>query len=126
VIANAKEYFRLFPNRAFPDPPGGLAAMGKTVPTYRMALEWEIDTWKGFKKALNCEEDREAFETMMDMCRNNAAASSNASNPVIFEPMVMSILLAQQKNLRDLEYRLNEVLRQEICIKIQPEPKSKQ
>lgn len=70
--------------------------MGKTVPAYRMALEWEIDRWKGFKKALNSEEDREAFETLMDMCRNNAAASSNACNPIIFEPMAMSILLAQQ------------------------------
>jgi hypothetical protein len=29
---------------------GGLAEMGKTVPSYRMALEEEIDKWVGFKK----------------------------------------------------------------------------
>jgi hypothetical protein len=26
--------------------------MGKTVPSYRMAVEWEIDRWKGFRSAL--------------------------------------------------------------------------
>jgi hypothetical protein len=50
----------------------------------------------------------------MDMCRNNAMASGATCNPIIFEPMVMSILLAQQK-LQELEYNLNEVLWQKIC-----------
>jgi hypothetical protein len=83
--------------------------MGKTVPTYRMALEFEIQRWKGFRKALNSEEDREAFNELMNMCRNNAMASGNACNPVIFEPMVMSILLAQQKRIRELEIRMHEI-----------------
>ena len=89
--------------------------MGKTVPSYRMALEFEIDRWKPFRKALQSEEEREAFDMMIDMCRNNAMASGNACNPVIFEPMVMSILLAQQKLLQELEYQLNEVWWQKIC-----------
>jgi hypothetical protein len=88
-------------------------------------LEWEIDTWKGFRKALNSEEDREAFDVLMDMCRNNAAASSNATNPIIFEPMVMSVILAHQKILQELEHRLNEVLWQKICVQAQLELKSK-
>jgi hypothetical protein len=89
--------------------------MGKTVPAYRMALEFEIEGWKGFRKALQTGEDREAFDMLMDMCRNNAMASGNACNPIIFEPMVMSILLAQQKLLQELEYKLNEVRWQKIC-----------
>jgi hypothetical protein len=89
--------------------------MGKTVPSYRMALEFEIERWKGYRKALVAKEDQEAFEELMDMCRNNAMASGNACNPIIFEPMAMSILLAQQKKLQELEYNLNEVLWQEIC-----------
>jgi hypothetical protein len=35
--------------------------MGKTVESYRMALETEIHRWDGFAKALR-KEDREAFE----------------------------------------------------------------
>ena len=49
--------------------------MGKTVPSFRMALEFEFERWKGFRKALTSEEDREAFEELMDMCRNNAMAA---------------------------------------------------
>src|SRR3989304_528052 len=90
--------------------------MGKTVPSYRMALEFEIERWKGFRKALQSEEEREAFDWLMDMCRNNAMASGAACNPVVFEPMVMSILLAQRKLLQELEYKLNEVLWQRICV----------
>jgi hypothetical protein len=99
--------------------------MGKTVPTYRIALEFEIQRVRGFRKALSSEEDREAFDVLMDMCRNNAMASGNACNPIIFEPMVMSILLAQQKKLQELEYKLNEVLWRRICAQIQPQLKSK-
>ena len=79
--------------------------MGKTVPAYRMALEEEISRWSGFARALR-KSDREAFDELMDMCRNYASESSNATNPIIFEPMVMSILLGQQKRLRKLEQEL--------------------
>jgi hypothetical protein len=80
--------------------------MGKTVESYRMALEDEIRRWDGFTKALRSE-DRTAFEEMMDACRSSASAGSNATQPVIFEPMIMSILLSQQKKLSKLEKELN-------------------
>jgi len=80
--------------------------MGKTVPAYRMALEFEIDTWKGFRKALISDEDKQAFEEIMDLCRMFASESSNATKPIIFEPMAMSILLGHQKKIKKLERRL--------------------
>ena len=58
---------------------------------------------------------REAFDELMDMCRSFASPSGNATNPVVFEPMVMSIILAQGKKIRELEYNLNEVLWQKTC-----------
>jgi hypothetical protein len=76
--------------------------LGKTVPSYRMALEDEIRRWNGFAKALRIE-DREAFEALMDACRSYASAGSNATQPILFEPMIMSILLFQQKKLSRLE-----------------------
>ncbi len=89
--------------------------MGKTVPSYRMALEFEINTWRGFRKVLTSDEDREAFDVLMDMCRINAMAAGNACNPIVFEPMVFSILVGHQKKLRKLEHKLNDVIWQEIC-----------
>ena len=82
--------------------------MGKTVESYRMALEDEIRRWKGFSKALRTE-DREAFEALMDACRLFASAGSNATQPILFEPMIMSILLFQQKKLHRLEKALDAI-----------------
>ena len=80
--------------------------MGKTVETYRMAIEDEVRRWKGFTKALRSE-DREAFETLMDACRSYASAGSNAVQPILFEPMIMSMLLSQQVRLRKLQKELD-------------------
>ena len=79
--------------------------MGKTVESYRIALDTEIQTWNGFAKALRSD-DREVFERMTDACRNHASAGSNATRPEVFESMVMSILLEQQKTLMRLEREL--------------------
>ena len=76
--------------------------MGKTVESYRMALDREVQRWSGFARALR-KEDREAFEQLIDICRNYSSAGSNATRPVLFEPMVLSILLDQQKTLNRLK-----------------------
>lgn len=85
--------------------------MGKTVESYRMALEDEICRWNGFAKALRSE-DKEAFEELMDACRSFASAGSNATQPILFEPMVISILVSQQKKLHRLEKALDAVKQQ--------------
>jgi hypothetical protein len=51
--------------------------MGKTVESYRMALEGEISRWNGFVRALR-KDDREAFEEMKDMSRGYASEAGNA------------------------------------------------
>jgi hypothetical protein len=71
-----------------------------------MALEEEIRRWNSFAKALRSE-DKEAFDAIMDACRDFASAGSNATKPIIFEPMVMSALLFQQKKLQRLEKERN-------------------
>ena len=81
--------------------------MGKTVESYRMALESEIGRWSGFARALR-KPDREAFDELMDACRNYASESSCATNPIVFEPMVMSIMLGQQVRIQKLERQLKE------------------
>ncbi|MGB9134659.1 MAG: hypothetical protein WCC63_03615 [Candidatus Bathyarchaeia archaeon] len=79
--------------------------MGKTVESYRIALDRELQGWSGFAKALRSD-DRAAFEQIMDACRNYASAGSNATRPVVFESMVMCVLLHQQKTLNGLEREL--------------------
>jgi len=76
--------------------------MGKTIPSYRQALESEIEKWKGFRKALRAK-DAEAFDKMMNACRKFASAGSMATRPVLLEAMVMSILLHQEKALMEIQ-----------------------
>jgi len=82
--------------------------MGKTVESYRMAIEDEIHRWKGFANALRSE-DREALETLFDACRGFASAGGNAVQPVLFEPMVMSMLLSLEVQVQRLQKELNEL-----------------
>jgi hypothetical protein len=73
-----------------------------------MALESEIGRWSGFAKVLR-RSDREAFDELMDMSRSFASAGSNATNPILFEPFVISILLGQQERIRKLEKELQAI-----------------
>jgi hypothetical protein len=85
--------------------------MGKTVESYRMALEDEICRWNGFAKALRSE-DKEAFDELMDSCRSFASAGSNATQPILFEPMIISILVSQQKKIHRLEKTIDAIKQQ--------------
>ncbi len=82
--------------------------MGKTVESYRMAIEDEIRRWSGFAKALRTE-DKEAFDALMDACRSFVSAGSNATQPILFEPMALSILLSQQKRISRLEKAVDAI-----------------
>ena len=75
-----------------------------------MAIEFEIGLWKGFINALDNDEDKLAFDQIMDMCRGLASAGSAACSPIIFEPMAMSILVIQQKKMRQLGIELDDLL----------------
>ena len=89
--------------------------MGKTVESFRIALEEEIGRWKGFAWALR-KDDREAFDELVDGARKHASAGGCATNPIVFEPMVISILLEQQVRIRRIECQLNEGLQQSNSI----------
>ncbi len=75
--------------------------MGRTVPSYRQALEREIKRWKGFRGGLR-EKDAEAFDRMMNACRMFASAGSMATRSILLETMFMSILLHQEKVLAEM------------------------
>lgn len=73
-----------------------------------MAVEDEIRRWSGFAKALR-KEDREAFDAVMDSCRSYASAASNATKPILFEPMMMSIVVSQQISLQKLRKEVEDL-----------------
>jgi hypothetical protein len=84
--------------------------MGRTVPTFRAALEDAIKRWDGYRRALR-QRDREAFDRMMDACRLHSSASGQALRPEPLEAMFMSILLEHQRKLEALEAELDRILK---------------
>jgi len=84
-------------------------ALGRTVPSFRMVLEREIGRWRGFAEALPGSSDREAFEELMNSCRRYAMEAGAAVRPIITEAMFMSILLAQEKELRKIKATLEKL-----------------
>jgi len=84
--------------------------MGKTVPSYRIAVEEEIGRWNRFRDSLPSDEEKQAFDELMDLVRGNVMAGGNACNPILFEPMAMSILLGQQKRIMTLQRKIDALL----------------
>jgi hypothetical protein len=84
--------------------------LGRTVFSYRQAVEAEIARWEGFRKALRSK-DLKAFKKIMNACRMNASAGGMATRPIVVETMFMSILLTQQKELAEIKERLERLER---------------
>ena len=75
--------------------------MGRTVPTFRMIIEQFGWDWHEFKRALRGL-DKELFDRLLNHARRHATAGHNMPNPNPFEPIVMSILVEHEKELRRL------------------------
>jgi hypothetical protein len=82
--------------------------LGRTVPSFRMALEQEIGTWTGYRRSLGTA-SREALDRMFNRARTYCSASSNAVRPVRFQGMFMAIAFDHARRLEDLYIGLEKV-----------------
>jgi hypothetical protein len=78
---------------------------GRTVPSFRPALEHEIESWKDYKRALR-PEDRKTFDKLMNFARIHADAGSLAARPMLSELLFMSFALEQEKKIELLKSKL--------------------
>jgi hypothetical protein len=76
--------------------------MGRTVPTYRLALEAMAQQWNDFRRALR-KDDREAFDALMNRARMHASAATYAISMDPTESAIMSMLLEHEKELARLK-----------------------
>jgi hypothetical protein len=74
--------------------------MGRTIPSFRIALELEKAEWKPFRIALD-KSDRKKFDEMWDVPRWYISACSNSVQYVRLHPILMSILLYHYKQLAE-------------------------
>ena len=82
--------------------------MGRTVPSFRPALEHEIKSWKDFKRALRPEEQR-IFNKLMNYARIHSDSGSLCARPMLSEVLFLSFAVEQEKKLEMLEKKVNEL-----------------
>jgi hypothetical protein len=74
--------------------------MGRTIPSFRIALAMEKEDRKPFRNALD-KSDRKKFDDMWDIPRLYTSACSYAVQPVRLYPILMYILLHHFKELTE-------------------------
>lgn len=82
--------------------------MGRTVPSFRPALEHEIESWKDFKRALRPEEQK-IFDKLMNFARIHADAGSMSARPMLSEILFISFAVEQEKKIEMLEEKVEEL-----------------
>ena len=75
--------------------------MGRSVPTYRMKLEELIAELAPYRRALR-EEDRTAFDGLMNRARRYASASGCQASPDPMETALLSMLVGLERELARL------------------------
>jgi hypothetical protein len=60
-------------------------------------LTKEIESWSGFADSLPAKEDRNLFKKMLNECYKYSVAINDKGEPILAEPLIMALLLSQQK-----------------------------
>ncbi len=81
---------------------------GRTVPSFRPALEHEIESWKDYKRALR-PEDQKIFDKLMNFARIHADAGSLSARPMLSEILFISFAIEQEKKIGLLEKKIIKI-----------------
>ena len=82
--------------------------MGRTNPTFRNLLEAVRTRWSDYRRALR-RRDRPHYDRLFEYADAHADAAGylNADDPM--DPILLSMLLEQQKRIADLEARIDDL-----------------
>jgi hypothetical protein len=72
--------------------------LGRTIPSFRIALYQEKMQWKSFRNALD-KSDRACFDRLFLASKLHISACMMAAKPVRIHAVLMAILLYQYKQL---------------------------
>ncbi len=81
------------------------SALGRTIPSFRMALMMEQAEWKSFRACLD-RSQRKRFDMMLDIPRLYISSCAGAANPVLLQPILMSMIFHHSKQLGRLVERM--------------------
>jgi hypothetical protein len=76
--------------------------MGRTIPSFRIASQWEISKWKPFKNLLG-KKDKKIFDEMLSIPRFYNVAGVMVCRPVLIQAILMSVIFEHYKQLSKLK-----------------------
>jgi hypothetical protein len=82
--------------------------MGRTIPSWRIVVESEVEKLKKFRDSLRLD-DKLIFEDLLNQCKLYASAASSLASPVKEMPLILSMLFAHHKRLTELEKKLQSI-----------------
>ncbi len=82
--------------------------MGRTLPSFRPALQHEIGTWKAYRRGLS-PEDQKHFDTIMTYAQMHSDASSLCPRCMLSEHIFLSCAMEQKKQIAELAHRLKVI-----------------
>jgi hypothetical protein len=82
--------------------------MGRTIPSFRIALGMEKEDWKPFRNALD-KKERKKFDEMFDIPKSYISACSNSVQYVRLHPILMSILFHHYKQLKEYIKQVEQI-----------------
>jgi len=72
--------------------------VGRTIPSFRLALAEEEREWKSFRNALD-RHDRKEFDSMFADARLYISACSYVAKPVRIQPIMLALIFHHYKQL---------------------------
>jgi hypothetical protein len=88
-------------------------SLGRTIPSFRLALAEEESEWRDYRKHLD-KRERKEFDDMFEIPRLYISACSGAVSLVRIYPIFISILLHHYKELMKIAQQIEEVKREQI------------
>jgi hypothetical protein len=79
--------------------------VGRTIPSWRLVVNDEIERIGRFKSFLRIE-DKEIFDDLLRQCKHYASYASTMASVVKEVPLMFSMLFGQHKMIWELEKRL--------------------
>lgn len=82
--------------------------MGRTIPSFTLALMEEESEWKEFRKYLD-KGERKAFDQMLAVPKLYISSCMSSANPIVVQPVFLSIIFHHQKLLAEIVGRVEAI-----------------
>src|SRR5437879_11417639 len=82
--------------------------MGRTIPSWRLVVNDEIERIGRFRQFLRVE-DKEIFDDLLRQCKHYAPYASTMASVVKEVPLMFSMLFGQHKMIWEMEKRLSKL-----------------